>query len=55
MNDLLAFAVEAHGGLDRWNSFAKLRANVSIDGAIWHLKQQPGQLFDKELDTRPAR
>jgi hypothetical protein len=50
MNDLLAFAVEANGGLDRWNSFAKLRANVSIDGAIWHLKQQPGQLFDKELD-----
>lgn len=50
MNDLLAFAVEAHGGLERWNDFTHLRADVSIDGAIWHLKQQPGQLLDKVVD-----
>jgi hypothetical protein len=47
MNDLLAFAVEAHGGLERWNSFTELQASVSLDGAIWHLKQQPGLLKDK--------
>lgn len=57
MNDLLAFAVDAHGGLDRWNSFTKLRAELSVDGAIWHLKQQPGLLTDKvfEIDTHAER
>lgn len=57
MNDLLAFAVEAHGGLDRWNSFSRLRAELSVDGAIWHLKQQPGLLTDKvfNIDTHSER
>lgn len=52
MNDLLAFAVNAHGGLDRWNTFAELQAKVSIDGAIWHLKQQPGLLSDNVFNLR---
>ena len=42
MNDLLTFAVDAHGGLARWNTFTKLCAEVSIGGAIWDFKQQPG-------------
>ena len=56
MNDLLAFAVDAHGGLERWNTFSRLKAELSVDGAIWHLKQQPGLLNDKvfELDERIA-
>ena len=57
MNDLLAFAIQAHGGLDRWNTFTKLQAEVSIDGAIWHLKQQVGLLTNKivEVDTQAQR
>jgi hypothetical protein len=57
MNDLLAFALDAHGGLGRWDAFSKLRAEVSVDGAIWHLKQQPGLLTDKifEIDTHAER
>jgi hypothetical protein len=57
MNDLLAFAVEAHGGLARLDAFSKLRAEVSVDGAIWHLKQQPGLLTNKvfEIDTHAER
>lgn len=57
MNDLLAFALEAHGGLRRWDAFSKLRAEVSLDGAIWHLKQQAGLLRDKvfEIDTHAER
>lgn len=57
MNDLLAWAIEAHGGLPRWNTFRQLRADVSIDGAIWHLKQVPGLLHEKvfELDTHQQR
>ena len=50
MNDLLAFAIDAHGGLDRWNSFTTLQADVSFGGAIWHMKQQPGLLQTKRID-----
>lgn len=57
MNDLLSLALEAHGGLRRWDAFSKLRAEVSVDGAIWHLKQQAGLLTDKifEIDTHAER
>lgn len=53
-NDLLAYALEAHGGLERWNAYTRLTAQVSIDGAIWYLKQQVGMLTAKEveIDTR---
>lgn len=52
MSDLLSFAVEAHGGLDRWNAFTKLRAEVSIAGAIWDFKQQTGLLLDKVFEIK---
>jgi hypothetical protein len=54
MNDLLAFAINAHGGLGRWNRFTKVEADVSIDGAIWYAKQLPRILVDKvfEVATR---
>jgi hypothetical protein len=52
MSDLLALAVEAHGGLKRWNAFTRLRAEVSIAGAIWDFKQQPGLLLDKVFEIR---
>jgi hypothetical protein len=57
MNDLLTFALDAHGGLRRWNAHSRLRAEVSVDGAIWHLKQQAGLLTDKifEIDTHAER
>jgi hypothetical protein len=44
MTDLLNFAVEAHGGLAAWNAFSELELKVSIGGAIWELKQNPGLL-----------
>jgi hypothetical protein len=55
--DLLAFALEAHGGLHRWNEFKTLKAELSAGGAIWHVKQQPGLLADKifEIDTHIER
>lgn len=57
MNDLLKFAVDAHGGLDRWNSFTRLAAELTVGGAIWELKQQPGLLTGKlfELATHEER
>jgi hypothetical protein len=52
MNGLLAFAIDAHGGLKRWNAFANLDAELSVDGAIWHLKQQAGLLKHKVFAIR---
>jgi hypothetical protein len=46
MNDLLDCAVEAHGGLAAWNAFTDLELGVSIGGAIWEFKQNPGLLQD---------
>ncbi len=57
MDDLLNVALEAHGGLGRWNKFTRLKVDLSIGGAIWDLKQQPGLLTDKtfEIDTHEER
>ena len=57
MCDLLATAIEAHGGIDCWNEFSTLRAELSIGGAIWQVKQQPGLLTNKifEIRTREER
>ncbi|AME26922.2 hypothetical protein AXG89_29320 (plasmid) [Burkholderia sp. PAMC 26561] len=52
MNDLSEFAVNAHGGLQRWNEFTELHAPVSIGGAIWQFKQQPGLLTDKVFSLK---
>ncbi|WP_118184398.1 hypothetical protein [Paraburkholderia phosphatilytica] len=40
-NDLLKLAVEAHGGLARWNAIRSLEADMSITGGIWHVKHKP--------------
>jgi hypothetical protein len=41
MNDLLKFAVQAHGGLELWNNLKTINAGASITGAIWHVKSRP--------------
>jgi hypothetical protein len=38
MSDLLELAVNAHGGLDRWNKINAVRVTASITGAIWYVK-----------------
>ncbi|BAV47835.1 hypothetical protein MesoLj113a_21370 [Mesorhizobium sp. 113-1-2] len=52
MSDLLNFALEAHGGLKRWNEFQTLRAELSIGGAIWEVKHCQGLLTDKTIDLQ---
>jgi hypothetical protein len=46
MNDLLHLAVEAHGGLPRWNQVTSLKMEGSITGAIWYVKGKPDYLKD---------
>ena len=46
MNDLLETAIEAHGGLARWNELDRVTARLIQGGALWALKGQPGVLDD---------
>ena len=44
--DLLEIAVEAHGGLARWDKVSSITIDASIGGAIWYVKGQPDVLKD---------
>jgi hypothetical protein len=46
MNELLKLAVDAHGGLVRWNQLKTITASMSSTGAIWHIKGRPDVLKD---------
>ena len=35
MNELLELAVEAHGGLERWNQFEKVAVDMTLEGVLW--------------------
>jgi hypothetical protein len=57
MNELLALAVEAHGGSRRWEEKSWFSATASITGEIWELKGKPVPLADVVLEgeTRDQR
>jgi hypothetical protein len=57
MPGLLDFAVEAHGGLARWNNVSSVKIDASITGAIWYVKGQPDVLQDIVMvaDTQQER
>ena len=51
MNDLLQVAVDAHGGLSRWNQLKRVKASLSITGAIWQLKGKPDALAEVSIEA----
>ena len=51
MHELLEMAVAAHGGMERWNQIARVKAHASITGAIWHLKGRPDVLKDVSIEA----
>ncbi len=57
MNDLLQKAVDAHGGLKRWNEISKVTVVASLTGAIWFVKGQGDYLKDvvMTIDTTKER
>jgi hypothetical protein len=57
MNDLLEKAVNAHGGLKRWNEVSSVTVAASLTGAIWFVKSQGDYLKDvvMTVDTRKER
>jgi hypothetical protein len=54
MNDLLQKAVDAHGGLKRWNEISSIKVAASLTGAIWFVKSQGDYLKNvvMTVDTR---
>lgn len=44
MNDLMAFAIQAHGGLERWQAVDKLFVEAKITGEVWARKGQANAL-----------
>src|ERR1700722_17074654 len=57
MNDLLQKAVDAHGGLKRWNEISSITVAASLTGAIWFVKGQGDYLKDvvMTVDTTKER
>jgi hypothetical protein len=57
MNDLLKLALDAHGGLDRWNKVKAVKVAASITGGIWYVKSKGDFLKDVVLtaETRKER
>jgi hypothetical protein len=51
MNDLLQKAVDAHGGLKRWNEISKIKVAASLTGAIWFVKSQGDYLKNVIMDV----
>jgi hypothetical protein len=54
VNALLAIALDAHGGLDRWNEQKGLTARLSVSGPTWAIKGQP-YLFNNIRIEMPLR
>src|SRR5713226_2491418 len=44
--DLAKFAIEAHGGLERWKKFTTLSAHLIQGGVLWAVKGKAGVLDD---------
>jgi hypothetical protein len=47
--DLAQFAIEAHGGLERWNRFSTVSAHLIQGGVFWGAKGKAGVLGDVTL------
>jgi hypothetical protein len=57
VNELLKFALEAHGGLKRWTELTEIKADLSVTGALWQVKNQVDTLkhIRIEADLRQQR
>jgi len=49
MSDLISFAIEAAGGLERFQGFQRVSARLHHTGVLWTLKQREGVLTDSRV------
>lgn len=52
MQNLLNHAIDAHGGMARWNTFSTLSAHLSQGGVIWPLKGKAGMLDEVDIQIK---
>ncbi len=57
MHELVEFAIEAHGGLARWQALRNIKINASIGGLLFDLKGQSETFknIDIEVDCERVR
>src|SRR5712664_1347595 len=55
--DLAQLAIQAHGGLERWNRFSTVSAHLIQGGVFWGVKGKAGVLTDVtiKVDLRGER
>ncbi|MCX4515582.1 hypothetical protein OHA27_35790 [Streptomyces sp. NBC_01619] len=52
MNELLAQAIEAHGGITRWNELTEVRATIVSGGNLFAIKGLPQDPAPREMTVR---
>lgn len=55
MEELLARALEAHGGLERWSTIDGLRARLSLGGPFWAMHGWPDVYADQTVTLATRR
>ena len=55
MSSLANKIIDAHGGLERWRNFSRLKAKLAQGGALWTLKGQPTTLSDTSVTVDLVR
>jgi hypothetical protein len=55
MNEVLKLAVEAHGGLDRWNKVKAIKVVAAVTCGIWYVKGKPDFLKNVVLTAETRK
>ena len=50
MNDLIDKVINAHGGMDTWQSFNHVSIHLKVEGHIWKIKGKVGVFSDGIFD-----
>ena len=49
MNDLLKMAINAQGGMDKWNKYNNASAHLSVGGILWELKGHKDSISEVDV------
>jgi len=51
VNELLSLALDAHGGLEHWNTFEMVHATIVSGGQLWAMKGTPQDPVPREMQV----
>ena len=55
MNNVVQFAIDSHGGFERWQRFEHASAHLRNGGVLWSLEHQQGVLDDVNVRVALGR